>query len=523
MNASFNRRQMLVALGIATVVGAGFKGNSLFAASSVDSNLRFGKAQNFSWKGLQAYAMELSRHPYNQPKPSPEVMAIDYNAMVKISWRDDKTLWANDPERATRFFPVNRAAPVPLKIYVVENGQSREMLFSDDLFNAPTDSPLHKLPKDQMGFGGFRFMNPDRMHDWLAFMGASYFRAAGDQDQYGLSARGLAIDTGLSHPEEFPVFTRFWLEEAPNNGIIIYALLEGPSVVGVYRMTTYQKNGHVVQDIDCTVKLRKAVERLGFGVMTSMFWYGENNHRSGKDWRPEVHDSDGLALWTGKGERLWRPLENHEVTRVSSFSDVNPKGWGLIQRDRNFDHYQDDNFFYEKRPNLWLETRNNWGAGAVNLLEMATKGETDDNIGAMWVPAGQAKAGNRYDLSYRLTWLNSEPLPKPSSYVIDTRTGMASDDPVGQDERWSKPGLEKIVVDFEGSALANLPREGVEFVVTANQGQIIYSSAAPVAGFSNRWRATVEVKPVANQVMELRGYLKKGNNAISETWLYAIG
>ncbi|AEI37265.1 MAG: glucan biosynthesis protein D [Zymomonas mobilis subsp. pomaceae] len=523
MSATYNRRQMLFTLGIAAVAGTGFKGDSLFAAA-LNDGLSFGKAQNFSWEGLKSYAIDLSQHPYTPPKPTPQVMAIDYNAMSKISWRDDRTLWANDPLRATQFFPVNRAAPIPLKIYVVEKGQSREMLFSDSLFNAPADSPLHKLPQNQAGFGGFRFMNPNRAHDWLAFMGASYFRSSGDQDQYGLSARGLAIDTGFNHPEEFPVFTRFWLERSPNNGdLTVYALLEGPSVSGAYRIVNRHQGGHVVQDIDCTVRLRKNVERLGFGVMTSMFWYGENNHRTGKDWRPEVHDSDGLALWTGKGERLWRPLENHTVTRVSSFSDENPKGWGLIQRDRDFDHYQDDNFFYEKRPNLWLETRNNWGAGAINLLEMATTGETDDNIGAMWVPAGPAKAGDRHDLSYRLTWLNSEPLPKPSSYVIATRTGMASDDFVGQDERWAKAGIEKIVVDFEGSALEKLPNNSVDFVVTASQGQIIYSSAAAVAGFSNRWRATVEIKPVPNAVTELRGYLKQGNNAVSETWLYAIG
>jgi glucans biosynthesis protein len=189
-------------------------------------------------------------------------------------------------------------------------------------------------------------MNPGGQGDWLAFQGASYFRTAGPLDQYGLSARGLAIDTGLSKPEEFPRFTKFWLEQGPGDAITVYALLDSPSAAGAWRFVNRRTPAGIVQDVSMSLQLRNDVTRLGLAPLTSMFWYGEGQRDKAIDWRPEIHDSDGLAMTTGRGEQIWRPLNNPSRAILNSFADRDPKAFGLLQRDRNFDHYQDDGVFY---------------------------------------------------------------------------------------------------------------------------------------------------------------------------------
>ncbi|CAN0603063.1 unnamed protein product, partial [Ectocarpus sp. 12 AP-2014] len=211
----------------------------------------------------------------------------------------------------------------------------------------------------------------DFRRDLVAFLGASYFRAVGESRQYGLSARGLAIDTGLSREEEFPDFTAFWLETpaAGATDVVVHALLDSPSITGAYRFRL-RPGKNMVMDISASLYPRQAIERIGIAPLTSMYQTGENDRRKANDWRPEIHDSDGLALWTGAGERLWRPLVNPRTLRVSHFRDDNPRGFGLMQRDREFSHYQDDGVFYERRPSLWVEPRQGWGSGDVVLVEI---------------------------------------------------------------------------------------------------------------------------------------------------------
>jgi glucans biosynthesis protein len=359
-------------------------------------------------------------------------------------------------------------------------------------------------------------MNPRGESDWLAFQGASYFRAAGPLDQYGLSARGLAIDTGLNSPEEFPFFSHFWLEQGPNGALIVYALLNSPSVAGAWRFVNRLTPQGVVQDISMTMQFRRGVQRLGIAPLTSMFWYGEGNRQKAIDWRPEIHDSDGLALHTGKGERLWRPLLNPPHPMTNSFVDTNPAGFGLLQRDRSFDHYQDDGVFYEKRPSLWVEPVGNWGPGAVNLFALPTQKETDDNIVAFWTPAAPVKAGSRYQYDYRLHWIADEPPPMTLARAIDCWRGVAGrpgHDPV--------PGATRLVADFAGDSLAGLTRDsGVTADVSLNSGKPISVAAYPVVGATARWRLIVDIAHPGGEPVNLRACLRNGKAALTETLLY---
>lgn len=465
----------------------------------------------FSWGRLQKLATDLAARPYvPPPPPSRGSSAVTYDALNSISYRPEATIWPNGAA-PVRFFPLNRYARSPIAISLVENGVAHPFDFRRNLF-----SGAQHLPPDAVGFSGFRLMSPGGRSDWLAFQGASYFRSSGALDQYGLSARGLAIDTGLAGPEEFPNFGHFWLEPGPDDAMTVYALLDSPSAAGVWRFVNRRGAQGVSQDVSMVVTLRRDVARLGIAPLTSMFWYGEGTRDRAIDWRPEIHDSDGLAMLTGAGERIWRPLDNPPHPITNSFADENPKGFGLLQRDRKFDHYQDDGVFYEKRPSLWVEPKGSWGPGAVTLFELPTRGETDDNIVAFWTPAASAKTGNRYALDYRLHWTGNEPAPAAVARTIDCWRGVAG-----------RPGTEpihdatRLVADFEGPSLIGLDRSSdVEPVVSVSGAKPLSAVAYPVVGTTGRWRLIVDVPYKSGETRELRAYLRRGGGALTETLLY---
>lgn len=460
-----------------------------------------------------------TRPPRPAPTPAPERVAeIDYDAFQQIRFRDESTLWAEHPGTPpVRFFHLGRHNRHPVRVNIVEGGHARELRYDRSLFEYGDPSVAQGLPRD-LGFGGFRALHgAGDPRDWLAFSGASYFRSAGELDQYGLSARGIAIGTGLPEPEEFPRFSEVWLEPSvdPDAELTIYALLEGESLTGAYRFRC-RRDGAVVMDTDAYLYPRGAIARLGVAPLTSMFWFSETNRHRATDWRPEVHDSDGLAMWTGTGERLWRPLRNPNALRVHTYHDRDPRGFGLLQRDRAFDHYQDDGVFYEKRPSAWIEPRGAWGEGEVMLVEIPTDDEIFDNIVSFWRPHRPTEAGQELHYGYLLHWSDALPgFPSSLGHVVSTRMGRA-----GTPGQARPPSGVKMVVDFEGGALGELgQRDGVEPVVTASRGGIDNPYALPVVG-TNRWRAVFDVDAEGDDVVELRCFLRRGGEALTETWIY---
>ena len=365
----------------------------------------------FSLDILRDTARQLAQQPY-QPTVAGDaelLESIDYDLHNQITFRDDHTLWGDVPGAAkVRFFHPGRYFKEPVQINVVEAGVARELAFSTDMFEMPDGHPARGLR--DAGFAGFRVMDPDATNDWLAVLGASYFRTSGYSGQFGLSARGLAIDSGGPGPEEFPRFSRFWLEQGSAGGIVIYALLESPRTTGAYRLATSRiEEEGIFQEIDATIFVRGDIDRLGIAPLTSMFWFGKNNRFIGPDWRPEVHDSDGLEMHLGNGERIWRPLNNPPQVTANTFGADGVRGFGLAQRERSFEEFQDDGVFYEKRATAWIEPRGDWGAGSVMLVELPTNDEIHDNIVAFWNPAEPAVAGSEYDLGYKLSWVKDTP------------------------------------------------------------------------------------------------------------------
>ncbi len=463
-------------------------------------------ATSFSWEALQARAAALARQPYAAPPKVAAAAAVDYDKVGAIRYREAKQLAGG-----IRLFPLGRYAPTPVKINVVENGRATPVPFTPDLF----ESEAGHAPA--LGIAGFRAMAPGGKSDWLAFMGASYFRTAGSQDQYGLSARGIAIDTGISGKEEFPDFTEFWIERTGPQAYTIYALMDGPSLTGAYRFESTHANG-VRQRVSSVLNIRRDIRRLGIAPATSMFWYGEGNRAAGTDWRPEIHDSDGLALHTGAGERIWRPLANPPHETTDSFEDENPKGFGLIQRDRAFDHYQDDGAFYDRRANLWVEPQGQWGKGAVTLFAFPTAAETVDNIVAFWTPAAPVRGGQTLKFDYALTWSSTDPTVAAAAHAVESWTGTA-----GRPGGEAIAGAKKLVIDFVGAGLAGLDRSsGVTPQIDVARGRVLASAAYPVVGQPNRWRVTADIAPEGNGPADVRLYLKRGTISLSETVLAPI-
>ena len=475
--------------------------------------------ESFSWSRLQRMAQAGARKPWTPVELRSHAHHIDYDAVGQIAYREDKTLW-NDPatNTALRFFPLSRFAATPVEINLVENGRSVPFPYDVTLFESGSRD-LAALLAESDGFAGFRAMNPGGVGDWLAFQGASYFRSAGPLDQYGLSARGIAVNTSVpGASEEFPTFTRFWLERGEDGALIVYAYLDGPSLTGAFRFVNRKGADAVTQDVSVSLYPRKDIEQLGLAPLTSMFWYGEGNRKAAVDWRPEIHDSDGLAILTGNGERIWRPLTNPGRTATNSFSDRAPNGFGLLQRDRDHDNYLDDGVFYEKRPSLWVEPQGDWGAGSVVLYEIPTEKEYEDNIVAFWQPAAPIRAGRRVDFNYRLSWIGDEPQPISVARNIGLWKGVAgrpAHDPV--------PGARKVVLDFDGPQLKPYTEIGsAEAVIDVTNGRVLSSFAHPVQGTPGRWRLAIDLAPETTEPTDLRVFLRANGNALTETVIYQL-
>jgi len=508
--SAFSRRQMMTA-------ALSLAASPVFAEAAAASGPPLGPASSFSFDWLRAQAAASARRAYVAPTAAAQLATVDYDAIGAIGYRADKTLWAGQGEAAIRFFHLGRYANRPVSIYAVEGGQARQALYSESLFDVRDAALARRLAGAAHGFAGFRAMDAGRESDWLAFQGASYFRSSDPFDQYGLSARGVAIDTATAGPESFPDFTAFWLERDAAGQLTVYASLEGEQVAGAYRIANRRGPGGLVQEIDCALFFREPVARLGIAPLTSMFWYGENGGPPVRDWRPEIHDSDGLAIWTGAGERIWRPLIDPPRVLTDSFADHGPRGFGLLQRDRVFDHYQDDGVFYDRRPSAWVEPLGDWGPGAVELVQIPTDDETSDNIVAFWTPAAPMRAGDTMSLSYRLHWGAEEPVAPGVARVVATRIGEG-----GRPGQPRPPHVKKLVVDFEGEGLAGLDRNsGVKPVVGVARGRVENVAAYPVAG-TPRWRLMFDVTVLDPDSTDLRAFLRRNGSALSETWTYQL-
>ena len=457
-------------------------------------------------------ARELASKPYKAPSDKlPENLRdIGYDKYRAIRFLPERALWRDEklPFEAQffhrGFFYKNR-----VDIFEVKNGQTSKIAYQPDLFSFGDLAPPSRAV--DLGFAGFRLHapinNPDYYDEVCVFLGASYFRAVARGQTYGLSARGLSINTGEAKGEEFPVFRTFWIEKpAPNaNSIVVHALLDSESAAAAYRFTI-RPGDSTVFDVEMALYPRVDLEHAGLAPMSSMFFFGPNDRKRVDDFRPSVHDSDGLAIFNGRGEELWRPLHNPSDLQVSLFADRNPRGFGLMQRQKDFAAYQDLELNFERRPSLWVEPIGDWGEGTVKLLEIPTSEEVHDNIAVFWHPKAALAARSENTYTYRLHW--GPDTPKPISLARFSRTGIGT--------RGENTTI--FVLDVVGEKLKSADPKILRGVVTADKGKIqnIVTQPNPATG---GWRLSFELSKERTAV-ELRASIMQGNTTLSEVWVY---
>ncbi|MET0202841.1 MAG: glucan biosynthesis protein G [Casimicrobiaceae bacterium] len=450
------------------------------------------------------------------------VKDLSYDDYRDIRFKPARSLWraANLPFEVQLFHP-GSFYDRPARINEIAGGAVREIRFDPELFDYGKNK-LDKAALRNLGFAGFRvhaaLNTPKYKDEVLVFQGASYFRALGRDQRYGLSARGLAIDTALGSGEEFPRFTEFWIERpnAQAKELTIYALLDSESVAGAYRFVVRPGN-ETVTTVKARIFLRKNVAKLGIAPLTSMYFFGENQPRvAARDYRPEVHDSDILLVQAGTGEWITRPLVNPKRLLVTSFALTNPMGFGLMQRDRLYDNYQDLEARYELRPSAWVEPRGNWGKGRIELVQIPTPDETNDNIVAFWVPDEAPAPRTPLDVEYRIRWQKNAETKPPLAWIAQTRRGHGY-------TRQADPSI-GFVIDFEGPALKDSATDAkIESVVTVDgNGQVVENHAyrnEVTGGFRLRLR----VKPVDDKKpVEIRAFLRAGDTTLTPTWSYIV-
>ncbi|MFH1480557.1 MAG: glucan biosynthesis protein G [Pseudomonadota bacterium] len=488
-----------------------------------------GKA--FNYQKVVTLARQLAAKSYQAPeKKVPEfLLRIDYDDWRDIRFRQERALWIKENlPFVVQFFHPGLLYDRPVKINVVNTHGVRPLGFSPDLFDYGKNDFKDRLPRD-LGFAGFRIHysinTPEYKDEIVAFLGATYFRAVAKQQNYGLSARALAIDTATLSGEEFPFFREFWLLRPSKTAteLIVLALVDTPSLAGAYRFVI-RPGRETVIDVTGRLFMREKVEKLCLAPLTSMFFYGEITlQRLIHDFRPEVHDSDGLQVASGEGEWIWRPLSNPGSLLVTSFQTRDPVGFGLIQRDQNFDHYQDLEARYESRPSLWVTPIGQWGSGRIELVQIPTNNEYNDNIIAYWVPSDPSKLGQPIPFSYRLTWHSPVNQRPPEGRVVATRIAK------GKEE-----GLWSFLIDFEGQKLEQFPADKpLTAVITTDPRIRLIEQQLYKNSITKGWRLVFKIRmkeessverllpPNKKTAHELRAFIKLGDRPLTETWSYA--
>lgn len=476
--------------------------NALVTGSALFCLFGAGQLWAFSLDDVAAEAKTLAEQKYqaprsNLPKEFRDMKFADYQ---KIQFNRDKSQWAGDktPFKLS-FYHQGMHFDTPVKINEVTATTVEEIKYDASRFDFG-DVQFDPKATENLGWAGFRVLYPinkaDKQDEIMTMLGASYFRVVGKDQIYGLSARGMAIDTALPSGEEFPRFTEFWIEKPKPNDkhLVIFALLDSPRATGAYRFTL-RPGVDTVVDVKAQMFLRDKVGKLGIAPLTSMFLFGANQPSKVLNYRRELHDSSGLAIHAGNGEWIWRPLNNPKHLSVSNFSVENPRGFGLLQRGRDFSHYEDLDDNYDKRPSAWIEPQGDWGKGSVDLVEIPTADETNDNIVAFWSPETLPEPLKPFDFAYRMHWTLDEAAlhPTDSAWVKQT---LRSTGDVKQSNLIRQPdGSVAYLVDFEGPSLKALPENTpVRSQVSVGDNAELVENNVRYNPETKGWRLTLRMK-----------------------------
>ena len=515
-------------------LGAGFSAAFLQARSAAGetpvlpsgiNGRPLGPATPFSADAVLQQALLLSKAPYSPPEDTipQSYKDLDYDHYREIRFKKDLALWNNANRGFTaELFSAGYIYRTPVKLFKVGGGVAQELIYDPGLFTYGSDAV--KPPENtKPGFSGFRIHaaidRPDVLDEFAVFQGASYFRAKATGQGYGMSARGLAINTAHRPADEFPIFRSFWLLE-PDRGsgaITVYALLDSVSVSGAYKFVI-SAGYNTVMDVECTLFPRKTMTYAGIAPLTSMFYFAPSSSFRADDLRPRVHDLDGLSILNGKGELIWRPLINPGRVQFSAFSDDDLQGFGLLQRERRPDRYQDFDAGYDRRPSVWVEPKGPWGSGTVDLIELPTQTEYFDNIVAFWHPREPMQEGRDYSYRYRLTWCREPAIRRNFADVSQTLTGAST----------LHEGMRAFSIDFANTENLGLCDDFDDFCPDKARNVELIASVGTIVNVATRrnrisggHRVTFEYQPAPGSLLaDLRCSLTVSGKPVSETWIY---
>ncbi|EPC02674.1 hypothetical protein L861_10035 [Litchfieldella anticariensis FP35 = DSM 16096] len=470
-------------------------------------------------------ARELASSSYESRSGAlPEALReLDHNVYESIRFRPESALWKGEELFSVQLFHSGFLYNQPVSIHLVKDGKIDPLSFSKDFFQYEGDAaPLAERDLSNAGFAGFRLhypINRENYHDeFLVFRGASYFRMVGRHQRYGLSARGLAINTATPEGEEFPAFREFWLfKPGPDDtSMNVVALLDSPSVAGAY-LFTIRPGERVTVDVEARLFARQDIDKLGIAPLTSMFGHGDASLFPADDFRPRAHDSGGLLTRTSSKEWVWRPLNNPRELRISRFQDETPSQFGLVQRKRDFEDYLDAKRRYDRRPSYWVMPLDDWGPGSVELVEIPSDSETNDNIVAYWVPKRSMQAGDERTYRYQISTFDAHLPQQTLASVVRTRQGWAREP--GQVE--PPPRTQRqFVVDFQGGDLSTLDASHpVEADLSASNGEIRNLEVQQLPD-GRTWRASFHLQPEGQQPVDMRLRLSMRGKPVTETWNY---
>ena len=482
----------------------------------------------FDFGDVMQIAGELAGRPYKPPPATlpEELRKLTFQQHQSIRFKPERMLWANARTHfEVSFVHMGMSYDRPVAINELSSDGVRRIAYDPQAFDYGALKPAPSS-SSALGFAGFRVYFPlnarERKDEVVAFVGASYFRALAEGLRYGLSARGLAVDTGESSGEEFPRFVEFWLARpAPGDRqLVLYALLDSRRVTGAYRFVL-RPGAPTRVEVRARLFLRENVAKLAIAPLTSMYLHGENQPPAAGSARPEVHDSDGLSIQTSGGEWLWRPLLNPRRLLITSFALNDPIGFGLMQRDRAFRSYEDLDARFDLRPSAWVVPKGRWGAGRVELVQIPSPDATNDNIVAYWVPNAQPQPRKPFDLEYELLWGQRDNLPSPPLQVAQTRRLLP---PPAERKEKSPERTIVLSVDFEPAADARLPPDAKPtWVVSSNDNGEILERTLRRHDATLGWRVTLRIRQLdEKRPVELRGQLNADGVALSEVWSYII-
>jgi glucans biosynthesis protein len=450
---------------------------------------------------------------------SSELEGIEYDDYRDIRFRSELALWRDKSLFNIEFFHPGFLFSYPVKIEELDEGLRRPVVFSPELFSYDGKVGKQIPPRKSLDFVGLRIRyplhHPDVQDEVGVFLGASYFRFLARDLIYGLSGRGLAVDTAEAGGEEFPYFTRFWLEKpgSKDNQFVVLGLLESASVAGAYRFVVAPGRSTSVE-VTMSLFFRTRDKKYGIAPLTSMFYLGENTQGRSRDYRPEIHDSDGLLSHTGgTNEWIWRALNNPRGhVQTTRFSDFNPRGFGLLQRDREFSSYLDTETRYHSRPSMWIEPIGDWGSGSVELVEIPTENEYNDNIVAYWVPKEIRE--DHLQLRYRIVVDADGPSHRLAKILRTLSANVA-------EKRAKESFVERrFMIDFGGEELSGLANDQpVTPVLSISDGSFSEEKAEknPDTG---EWRVSYTATRKRDRAADMKVYLSLNGRRISESWTY---